>query len=69
VEEASKVWGARLAELTFGNNSRVNSEKARRLLGWKPMGVDLLSDIEQGSYAAVHGSARDGLVSAHKKLV
>jgi uncharacterized protein YbjT (DUF2867 family) len=25
--------------------------------------------IEQGSYAAVHGSARDGLVSAHKKLV
>ena len=38
VEEASKAWGARLAELTFGNNSRVSSEKARRLLGWKPMG-------------------------------
>lgn len=51
VEEASKVWGARLAGLTFGNNSRVSSEKARKLLGWKPMGVDLLSNIEQGSYA------------------
>lgn len=54
IAQASEVWGARMAALALGNNSRVSSEKARRQLGWQPHRADLLSDVEHGSYAERH---------------
>ncbi|MPY91345.1 MAG: NAD-dependent epimerase/dehydratase family protein [Luteitalea sp.] len=60
LEEAVRVWGVELGELALGNNSRVSSEKARRVLGWQPRREDILADIERGSYAA-----RPGLHTSH----
>lgn len=39
------------AHLTFGSNSRVKADKARRVLGWAPKGPALLDDVERGTYA------------------
>jgi nucleoside-diphosphate-sugar epimerase len=66
LDEASRVWGDFMADMGLANNSRISSEKARRLLGWRPRGgpsggghsggrVDLLTDVESGSYAARYG--------------
>jgi hypothetical protein len=38
------------AWFSLGGNSRVNGDKARKMLGWKPHGVDLFHEIEQGWY-------------------
>jgi nucleoside-diphosphate-sugar epimerase len=51
IEQAVRVWGVELGELALANNSRVSSDKARRVLGWRPHRVELLTDIERGSYA------------------
>jgi nucleoside-diphosphate-sugar epimerase len=44
------------AHLTFGSNSRVQSLKARKMLGWSPKGPTLIHEIEHGVYKDVHGN-------------
>jgi nucleoside-diphosphate-sugar epimerase len=43
------------AHLSFGSNSRVRADKARKVLGWQPKGTRLLDEIEKGVYAELHG--------------
>lgn len=50
IDEAVAEWGAQAAWFSLGGNSRVNADKARKLLGWKPAGADLFHEIEQGWY-------------------
>ena len=50
IDEAIAEWGPMAVWFSLGGNSRVNAEKARKLLGWKPHGADLLHEIEQGWY-------------------
>lgn len=54
IEEAAAALGPG-AHLTFGSNSRVRAVKARKVLGWDPMGPSLLSEIEQGAYKELYG--------------
>jgi nucleoside-diphosphate-sugar epimerase len=42
------------AHLTWGSNSRVRAEKARRMLGWAPKAPSLLDEIERGTYRDEH---------------
>lgn len=35
---------------SLGGNSRINADKARTMLGWKPHGADLFHEIEHGWY-------------------
>ncbi|GAA3316159.1 NAD-dependent epimerase/dehydratase family protein [Arthrobacter ramosus] len=48
--EAERILGNSVWVSALGSNSRVDSSKARNELGWDPIGPDLLSDIEFGSY-------------------
>src|SRR6185503_17619064 len=50
VDEAIAEWGPMAVWFSLGGNSRVNADKARRMLGWKPHGADLVHEIEQGWY-------------------
>jgi nucleoside-diphosphate-sugar epimerase len=50
VDEAIAQWGPMAVWFSLGGNSRVNADKARRMLGWKPRGADLFHEIEQGWY-------------------
>lgn len=50
IDEAIAEWGPQAAWFSLGGNSRVNAEKARRMLGWKPAGADLFHEIERGWY-------------------
>ena len=50
IDEAIAEWGPMAVWFSLGGNSRVSAEKARKLLGWKPQGADLLHEIEQGWY-------------------
>lgn len=50
MEEAVREWGPG-AITSYGSNSRVRALKARKMLGWEPIGRALLDDIETGSYA------------------
>lgn len=50
IDEAIAEWGPQAAWFSLGGNSRVNADKARRMLGWKPAGADLFHEIEQGWY-------------------
>ena len=54
VEQAFLEWGA-AAYTSFGSNSRVRADKARKMLGWQPKGGTLLDEIEKGVYAELHG--------------
>ncbi len=54
IDEAIQIWGAEAAHFAFGSNSRVRSEKARTLLGWRPSGPALFDEIERGYYRRVH---------------
>jgi len=54
IEEAVTVLGPG-AHLTFGSNSRVKAEKARRILNWEPKGPSLLHEIEHGTYKEIYG--------------
>ena len=50
IDEAIAEWGPQAAWFSLGGNSRVNAEKARKMLGWKPDGADLFHEIERGWY-------------------
>lgn len=50
IDEAVAAWGPQAAWFSLGGNSRVNADKARKLLGWKPAGAGLVHEIEQGWY-------------------
>jgi nucleoside-diphosphate-sugar epimerase len=43
------------AHLTFGSNSRVQAQKARKVLGWTPKGPTLAHEIGQGAYRELYG--------------
>jgi nucleoside-diphosphate-sugar epimerase len=62
IDEAIAEWGPMAVWFSLGGNSRVNADKARRMLGWKPRGADLEHEIEKGWYrrqleAGAYGSA------------
>ncbi len=50
IDAAVAEWGPQAAWFSLGGNSRVSAEKARKMLGWKPAGADLVHEIEQGWY-------------------
>ena len=50
IDEAIAEWGAQAAWFSLGGNSRVSAEKARKMLGWKPVGPELFHEIERGWY-------------------
>lgn len=50
IDEAITEWGPQSAWFSLGGNSRVSAEKARKMLGWKPVGAGLFHEIEQGWY-------------------
>lgn len=43
------------AHLTFASNSRVQAQKARKVLGWAPKGPTLAHEIELGAYKELYG--------------
>lgn len=45
-EEAIKEWGFGHAVYSFGSNSRVTADRARKELGWKPQYTSVVSWIE-----------------------
>lgn len=51
IEEALRLLGIG-AVTSFGSNSRVTAEKARRMLGWAPAGPTLWSDLESAYYGS-----------------
>ncbi len=51
MQEAVAELGEAAANFSFGSNSRVRALRARRELGWKPVGPALLDEIERGAYA------------------
>jgi nucleoside-diphosphate-sugar epimerase len=50
IDEAVAEWGPQSAWFSLGGNSRVNADKARKMLGWKPRGAELFHEIEHGWY-------------------
>jgi nucleoside-diphosphate-sugar epimerase len=50
IDEAIAEWGPQAAWFSLGGNSRVNADKARAILGWKPSGPGLHDEIERGWY-------------------
>ncbi|MCW9705560.1 NAD-dependent epimerase/dehydratase family protein [Fodinibius salsisoli] len=54
IDEAIDRWGPEAAHFAFGANSRINADKARKLLGWNPKHRSILDDIEEGSYKQKH---------------
>jgi nucleoside-diphosphate-sugar epimerase len=63
IDEAIAEWGPMAVWFSLGGNSRVSAEKARKLLGWKPHGADLVHEIEQGWYRR---QLEAGAYAAHK---
>jgi nucleoside-diphosphate-sugar epimerase len=49
VEEALHLFGIS-AITSFGSNSRVSAEKARRMLGWKPAAPSIWDDLQSDYY-------------------
>jgi len=45
------------AHLSFGSNSRVRADKARKVLGWQPQGPALADEIENGAYKELYGNS------------
>lgn len=58
LDSAIAKWGPDAAAYGFASNSLVNSDKARKLLGWQPKYESILEDIEQGSYKSIHAVNR-----------
>ena len=54
-QEAEAALGPK-AHSSFGSNSRVRGKRSRAELGWRPKGIPILEEIEQGHYRRVHGS-------------
>ena len=52
MEDAAAEWGEGPANDTMGSNSRVRAKRARAELGWRPVGVGLIEEIEGGCYKA-----------------
>jgi len=50
IDEAIAQWGPMAVWFSLGGNSRVNADKARGMLGWKPKGAGLFEEIERGWY-------------------
>jgi nucleoside-diphosphate-sugar epimerase len=50
IDEAIAQWGPMAVWFSLGGNSRVNADKARRMLGWQPKGASLVEEIERGWY-------------------
>ena len=50
IDEAIAAWGPMASWFSLGGNSRINADKARRMLGWKPKGAGLFDEIERGWY-------------------
>ncbi len=50
IDAAIAEWGPMAVWFSLGGNSRVNADKARTMLGWKPHGAGLVHEIEQGWY-------------------
>ncbi|MCJ1369357.1 hypothetical protein MMC20_000568 [Loxospora ochrophaea] len=48
-EEAEGVWGKFFAAIV-GFQNRASNRKAVEELGWQPKGLDMLSDVREGSY-------------------
>jgi nucleoside-diphosphate-sugar epimerase len=46
-EEAAQQWGETWAYFTYGSNSRVSANRARKELGWKPRRTSAVSWIEE----------------------
>lgn len=46
IDEAIKLWNPEGAHFAFGSNSRVKSDKARKMLGWTPKYNSLLHFLE-----------------------
>jgi nucleoside-diphosphate-sugar epimerase len=51
-DEAKARWGPLLTRILLIQN-RASHRKAAEQLGWKPNGVDMLTDIRAGSYSAL----------------
>ncbi|KAL1969430.1 hypothetical protein VTN77DRAFT_8868 [Rasamsonia byssochlamydoides] len=58
-EEAEKRWGTFMTWFVSVEN-RSSNRKAMQVLGWQPRGVDLLTEIEKGSYVAMAERLRRG---------
>jgi len=50
IDEAIAEWGPMAVWFSLGGNSRVNADKARGMLGWRPHGASLEHEIEKGWY-------------------
>lgn len=46
IDEAIERWGPEAAHFAFGANSRVNAEKAKKLLGWVPKSHSICENIK-----------------------
>jgi len=49
-DEAKQIWGDFVGPLFFGVSSRSIAPRTRAELGWIPQQVDVLEDVENGSY-------------------
>lgn len=50
LEEARQIWGDFRGPLFFGVSSRSRAPRTRSELGWSPTHLDVLADVETGSY-------------------
>ena len=50
IDDAIAEWGPMAVWFSLGGNSRVNADKLRGMLGWKPHGASLEHEIEKGWY-------------------
>ncbi|OXV05079.1 hypothetical protein Egran_07153 [Elaphomyces granulatus] len=58
-EEAVAIWGEFLTAFVQVEN-RASNRKAVQRLGWRPKGVDMLTDIRSGSYRELAEKLRQG---------
>jgi nucleoside-diphosphate-sugar epimerase len=54
-EEAMSIWNPWYVQFGLSSNSRTRAERTRSELGWEPRHLDLLEDIENGSYRKAFG--------------
>lgn len=59
LDTAIEKWGPDASAFGFASNSIVNSDKARKLLGWDPKHSSILDDIKTGSYHKIHVTTRE----------
>lgn len=59
LDTAIEKWGPDASAFGFASNSIVNSDKARKLLGWVPKYSSILEDIEAGSYHRIHVTTQE----------